>query len=156
MGVDEGTACLMAGQKKLKNEYKDPDVLTKVNKSDMARMMEDIKEYLTSCCGDVQATLVYVIRKTITVQTYGNYPTYATPDDEMITRMLHLPPEKNKLHVINVQTVGACMPEYKIDNKTVYDILDQICKDTDCIHMSSSTSRRGMAEGHFMPSIPDG
>ena len=44
-----------------------------------------------------QGTLTYIIRKSITVQTYGKYPMYATPDDEMITKMLHLPPDKNKL-----------------------------------------------------------
>ena len=27
----------------------------------------------------------------------GDYPMYATPDDKMIARMLHLPPDKNKL-----------------------------------------------------------
>ena len=43
--VDEGTVCLLAGQKKLKHEYKDPDMLPKINTSDMAGMMESIKEY---------------------------------------------------------------------------------------------------------------
>ena len=43
-----------------------------------------------------------------------------------------MPPEKNKLlHESNIQTVQAHKPEYEINNRTVYDILDQICKDTD-------------------------
>ena len=42
--MDEGIVCLMADQKKLEDECKDPNVLLKVNKSDMAWMMEDIKE----------------------------------------------------------------------------------------------------------------
>ena len=32
--VDKGTVHLLAGQKKLKDEYKDPDLLPKINKSD--------------------------------------------------------------------------------------------------------------------------
>ena len=39
---------LLPGQKRLKNEYKDPDVLHKVNKSDMAGLMKAIKESLRS------------------------------------------------------------------------------------------------------------
>ena len=55
-----------------------------------------------------------------------------TPDDEMIARMLHLPPNKNQLllekdaHKVQDHTV-----EYVIDNRMVHDILDQICRDTD-------------------------
>ena len=46
--------------------------------------------------------------------------------------MSHLPSDKNKMH--NEQSalsVTMLMPEYEIDNMTVYDILDHICKDTD-------------------------
>ena len=119
----------MACQKKLEDEYEDPGMLLKINKSDMAGTMEAIEELHH---GVMQAPLAHVIRKTITMQTYGNYPMYATPDNKMITRMLHLSPEKNKfLPEKDAQTVQAHMPEYKIDNRTVNDILDQICKDTD-------------------------
>ena len=64
----------------------------------MAGMTESIKEYLRSCHGVVRAPLVYVLRKTIAVQVYGDYPKYLTPDNKMIDRMLYLPPDKNKLH----------------------------------------------------------
>ena len=37
----EKTQC----KKRLKDEYKDPDMLPKVNKADMAGTMESIKEY---------------------------------------------------------------------------------------------------------------
>ena len=68
--------------------------------------MEAIKEYLRLCCGVVCAPLAYIIRKTITVQTYGDYPLYASPDNKMITRMLQLPSEKKKLlFEMNSQTV---------------------------------------------------
>ena len=72
-------------------------MLPKVNKADMAGMMEAIKQYRRSCHGVIRALLAYIIRKTIIVQTYGDYPKYATPDYEMIARMLHLPSETNKL-----------------------------------------------------------
>ena len=50
----------------------------------------------------------------------------------MIARMLHLPPEKNKLHnEQSAQSVKKHTAEYKIDNRSVYNILDQICKGTD-------------------------
>ena len=63
----------------------------------MAGTMESIEEYLRSHHGVMKAPLAYVVRKTITVQTMGDYSMYATPDNEMIARMLHLPPDKNKL-----------------------------------------------------------
>ena len=87
----------LTGQKKLEEEHKDPDVLPKINKSDMAGTMESINEYLRSHCGVVKAPLAYVIKKSITVQTYCEYPLHRTPDDEMIARILHLPLDKNKL-----------------------------------------------------------
>ena len=39
---------LLAGQKRLEDEYEDPDVILKVNKADMAGTMESIEEYLQS------------------------------------------------------------------------------------------------------------
>ena len=80
MGVHKKKVHLLAGQKKLKDKYKDLKV-----KSDMAGMMESIKENLRSCHGVMKAHLAYIVRKTIIVQTYGDYP-------------LHLPPSKNKLN----------------------------------------------------------
>ena len=73
MGVWEDTVHLLVRQKWLKNKYKDPDMMPKVNKADMAGMMESIKEYLRSCCG-VKRALAYITRKTIIVQIYGDYP----------------------------------------------------------------------------------
>ena len=114
----------LAGQKKLKDEYKDPNVLPKINKSDMTGTMESIKEYLILHRGVARAPLAYIIQKTITFQT--------TPDNEMITRMLHLPPDKNKLlPEKDIQRVQEHMAESKIDNWMVDDELDQSCKDTD-------------------------
>ena len=131
-GVNKNTVHLMMKQKKLKDECKDPNMLPKINKSDMAGMMEAIKEYLRSRHGVTRAPLAYVIRKTITVQIYGDYPMYPFPDDEMIARMLHLPADKNQVtSEQGAQSVSQCMSEYKIDNRTVYDILDQICNDMD-------------------------
>ena len=46
--------------------------------------------------------------------------------------MLHLPPDKNRLHdEQSAQSVKEHTAENEIDNRNVYDILDQICKDTD-------------------------
>ena len=67
-GENEDTLCLMTGHKKLKDKYKDPNVLPKINKSDIAGTMEAIKEYLRLHHGVIRAPLAYVIRKTITVQ----------------------------------------------------------------------------------------
>ena len=118
--MNKDTLHLMTGQKKLKDEYKDPNVLTKINKSEMAGMMEAIEEYLRLHHGVVRAPLAYIIRRTMTVQTYGNYPMYATPDVEMIARMLHLPSDKNKVHKVqSSQSVIQHTTEYKIDNWTV-------------------------------------
>ena len=73
-------------------------MLPKINKADIAGMMESIKEYLRLHLDVMRAPLAYIIRKDIAVQTYGNYHKYATSDDEMIARILPLPSDKNKLH----------------------------------------------------------
>ena len=88
-------------------------------------MMESIKDYLRSHHGFVIAPPAYNIRKNIKVQIYGDYPQYVTPNNKMITRMLHLPPNKNKLHnEQSAQSVGEHTAEYEIDNRSVYNILD--------------------------------
>ena len=80
----------------------------------------------------VRVPLAYTIRKPITVQVYGDYPKYATPYDEMVARMLHITPNKNKLHnKQSAQSVTKHTAAYKIDNRGVYDILAKIYKDTD-------------------------
>ena len=56
---------LLAGQKMLEDEYKDHNVLCKVNKANMARRIEAIKEYQTSHCGVMRVPLAYIIRKTM-------------------------------------------------------------------------------------------
>ena len=65
MEVQEDIVHLLAGQKRLEDKYKDPDVLPRVNKADMAGMMEAIKEYLRSCHGVMRVPLQ--ISKTLTV-----------------------------------------------------------------------------------------
>ena len=80
-----------------------------------------------------------------------------TPDDKMIARMLQLPPDRNKLHnEQSPQSVTEHIAEYRIDNRNICDILDQISKDTDLIHVSNSISPRKAAKGHFMPSSAGG
>ena len=129
--------CFLVGQKKLEDKYKDPDMLLKINKSDMAGTMQSIKEYLRAHHGVIKEPLAYVIRK-----TYADYPTHETPDDEMITRMLNLPQHKNKLLLeSSLDKVRDGMPEYTINIRMVYDILDQICKDTDPYIKQHNTPR---------------
>ena len=62
--------------------------------------------------------------------------------------MLQLLPNKNKLHnEQSAQSVTEHTAEYKIDNRSVYNILDQICKDTDMYayvkQHKSKRNRRG-------------
>ena len=91
MGALEVTAHLQAGQKIFNNDYKNPDMLPKVNKAGA------IEEYLTLFCGVIRVPFAYIIRKNMIVQTYSNYPMYATPDDKIINRVLHLPSDKSKI-----------------------------------------------------------
>ena len=122
------SASLLAGKKMFKDDYKDPDVLPNVDKAVMAGTMT-IEEYLRSCCGVVWAPLVHVMRKTILFKIYGDYLKYANPDNEMITKMLHLTLDKNKLHnEQSAQSVKICMAKYKIINRSFYEILHHICK----------------------------
>ena len=92
--MHEDTVHLLARQKKLKDEYNDPDVLPKISKSDMAVTIDATKEYLRSCHGVIRAPLADIIRKAIIVQNYGDYPTYATHDNEMITRIYTYPQKR--------------------------------------------------------------
>ena len=76
MGVHEDTLYLLAGQKRPKDDYKDTDVLHKVNKDGMVGTMKAI-EYLRSCHDVVTAPLAYIIWKMMIVQTYGDYSKHA-------------------------------------------------------------------------------
>ena len=67
MGACKDIVHLLADQKRLKDKYKDPNMLPKVIKVDMAGTMEAMEEYLRSCHGVVRAPLAYIIRKTIIV-----------------------------------------------------------------------------------------
>ena len=67
MGVSEDTGHLLVGQKRLEDDYKDPDILPKVNKTDMEGRMEAIEEYLKSCHGVARAPVAYIIWKIILV-----------------------------------------------------------------------------------------
>ena len=55
--------CLLAGQKMLKDKYKNLDMLPKVKKADRAGTLESIKEYLRSHHGIIRAPLAYTIKK---------------------------------------------------------------------------------------------
>ena len=63
--MHENTVHLLASQKRLKDKYKDPDMLFMINKADIAGMMETTEEYLRSYCGVVRVPLAYIIRKMI-------------------------------------------------------------------------------------------
>ena len=89
--VQEETVSKFRSQMKLVDEQKDPDLLPKVNKTNMAGMIEAIKTYLSSCYGVKRMPLTYIIRKTIVIQTDITYLQCT------ITMMLHLPMEQNKL-----------------------------------------------------------
>ena len=67
----------------------------------------------------MRAFLAYIIRKTIIVQTYCVHPRNVTSDDEI---MLHLLPDNNKLFL--EYSFKEHTAEYKINNGTLYDILD--------------------------------
>ena len=76
-GVCGDTVHLLAGQKRHEDSHKNQP---KVNNVDMAGTMEAIEEYLRSQQDVIRVPLCYVTRKTIIVQTYGDYPKYATHD----------------------------------------------------------------------------
>ena len=65
--------------------------------------------------------------------------------------MLHLPPDKNKLLLEhNVHSVKEYTAEYEIDNKSVNDILDQVCKDTDLYpYVKGHKSKRDSREAFY-------
>ena len=65
--------------------------------------------------------------------------------------MLHLPPDKNRLHKEqSAQLVMEHMAEYEIDNKNVYDILDQICMNTDLYpYVKKHKSKRDDKEAFY-------
>ena len=83
--MHKDTVLVLAGWKRLENDYKAPDMLFKVNKADIAGMIEVIKEYLSSHHGVIRTPFAYVINMIIMVY---DYPKCATLDDEMINKML--------------------------------------------------------------------
>ena len=100
----------------------DPDILPDVNNAKMAGTMKVIKEYLHSCHGIMRAPFAYVIRKTTIVQTCGDYPKCVSPDDEIFARMLHLPPENNKLY--GEKIAQSVKEAYSRVQNNIYNILD--------------------------------
>ena len=60
--MPEYTVYPLSSQWKLEDDYKDPDMLPKINKSDFAGMMEAIEEYLRSGHGVLRVPLASVIR----------------------------------------------------------------------------------------------
>ena len=69
--------------------------------------------------------------------------------------MLHLTLDNDKLYnEKNTQSVKECIADYEKDNNSVYDILDQICKDTNLYphvkqYKSKRDCRRAFCVGHF-------
>ena len=68
----------------------------------------------------------------------------------MIARMLHLHPDKNK-HLLerDAHRVQDHTAEYIIDNRMVYDVLDQICKDTDLYPCAKQHKSKRDSKGAF-------
>ena len=81
------------------------------------------------------------------MQTHGDYPMYETPDNERIT----LPSEKKKSsNMINTKIAQAHTGEYEIDNRTICDVLDQICKDTDLYsYLKQQQSKRNGRRAYY-------
>ena len=71
-GVQEDTFCLLPDKKRLEHNYKDLDILPKVNKAALIGTIEAIEEYLRLHHGAMRAPFAYIIGKTIVVQTYVN------------------------------------------------------------------------------------
>ena len=82
---------------------------------------------------------------------------YATPDDEVIARMLHLPPDKDKLLSENDFRESNFVWQ-SMKSTTGWSMMSwfRSARIQICIHMSSSISPSRMAEGHSMPSTPGG
>ena len=61
-----------------------------------------------------------------------------------------MPADKSKVHnEQSVPSVSQRTPEYKIDNRTVYDILNQICKDTDLYSYVKQHKFKTVGRGAF-------
>ena len=61
------------GQKKIEHEYKNPDMLPKVNDAIMVGTIKANEELLRSYFDIKRATLAYIIRKNIVIATYNCY-----------------------------------------------------------------------------------
>ena len=113
MGVYDDNVCLLSEQMRYDDDYKDPFMLHRINKTDMPGMIKTIKEKLRShqC----------VVKSSSSINHQENH----SPDNDMITRMSHLPPDENKLLLEhNIHSVKEHIEEYDVDNRTVYDRSD--------------------------------
>ena len=145
--------CLLAWQKRLQDEYDDPDMLPKVNKANMAGMMKAIIEYLRSHHGVLRKPLAYVIRKTILVQTYGDYPKCATPE---CYDCQDATPTSKKEQAAQWEKCAVSQKMYSRIWDWQQKCLTYSTKSATtliCIHMSNSITPWGMAERHFTLSM---
>ena len=64
--------------------------------------------------------------------------------------------EKNSNEKYQKWSFQEKMAEYKINYRPVYNMLDQICKETDLYLYDEQHKSKKMAEGYFIQSTPDG
>ena len=94
------------------------------------------------------AISAFMYRKIIIVQVYGDNPKYETLDDEMITRMLRLPPDKKRLH--DEQSAHQSRSIQQSTRQTTRVSMTSWIRSKRrpvCIHISNSISPRGTKEG---------
>ena len=136
--MQEETVHKLRSQQKLENECEEPDVLPKVNIANVMGMMVAIKEYLRSCHVVKIVPLALSSERTQSLRLIDTISWWQNDqhDVKLPTEQIWLYREKETSS--KKQHTTAC----KIDNRSIYGILDQICKDTDLYqHIKQNKSR---------------
>jgi hypothetical protein len=100
--------------------HEQPEEAPTLNEKDMVRTFDAIDSYLRSYLGEKKVPLAYVTREVaeVTAETDDPATNYATVEDEMISRSPHVDP------------LGVVDATYAADNRKVWEILANICRET--------------------------
>lgn len=123
----------------LEKDYNAPTETPKIDEKDWTKTLEGLVEYLRACPGETKIPLSYVTRKTREVLPEHQDPSGNYPDafDEMVNRAPHF------------QANNAEHPTFLNDNRAVWQIISDWCRDDPCWTYVKPFQRRRDGRGAY-------
>jgi hypothetical protein len=118
----------------------DPPTLPKIDPKNWPKTIDAIQDHFSTLLGETKAPLAYVIRDMAAVPDEVDDPpeNYATPEEEMISRMPH------------VDAAGDELPTYQHDRTKVWQSLSEMTRDEKCWTYVKPFQRARDGRGAFM------